>query len=426
MSEILTVNLALHRETEARQAYRKFIRENEADSEGFAEELEKLYKRMDEAGADLLAAIEEERRKADTPAPKEPLERATLQRYIEIAGGKALFDGAEKELNSELGLDREWLPIDMLLDESDEMERMYAQAAEERADAVTTISESVDRQTRPIAERVFAPTIVGRLGVSMPSVRPGEQQWAHLTEGATAGMVLENEALDTTAGQVAKVTATPLRMTTGIVIGDESLLRVGSNLEAVLKADMRKALGKTLSEQVLKGNGTLPNLRGILTRLTTSTDIGAQAATGIDWKALRALGWQFVDDIEIDEPSGVTALFGLDTMRHGHSLFDTNIHQVLDGIQALESLRMRVLYSSFMPVKTGNAGAKRQTGLLVTRAQAGNVIVPVWRGIRAHRFYDSQKAQNRFDMNMFLNITYIKSAANRIFGYRKLRVAVPD
>ena len=212
-------------------------------------------------------------------------------------------------------------------------------------------------------------------------------------------------------------------MTSGIEIGDESLLRVGANLEAVVKDDIRKAIADALNEQVMTGNGTSPNLNGIFARISgTGTQVGV-AGTNATWLQMRGIPWSVVDDKDYPEPNNLTMVLGLATMRYGHELFDTNIHQVLDGIQAIESLGTRVLYSSHMPAPT-TTGNKYQYGLII--AQPQNVVTPIWRGIRAHMFYDASIAQNRFDMNMYLNQTYIKSDANKILGFTKLRIPITN
>ena len=402
---------------EAQVTLREAVEAAETEEDGAAEAVGAAQAAFDAAQKTLMEALKKAHEEANKEAPRELTDRVTLARYINIANPGLKdwkLDGAESELNRELDIPEGYFPIDVLMPDDE---------PEQRADSVTTISTSVGKQTRPIAERVFARDLIGRLGISMPAVSPGQQEFTWLTAGATAGMVAEGASLDVAAATLALVSLQPLRMTSGILIGDESLLRVGANLEAVVKDDIRKAIADKLNEQVLTGNGTSPNLNGIFGRISgTGTQVGV-AGTNATWQQMRGIPWGVVDDKDYPEPNSLLMVLGLATMRYGHTLFDTNIHQVLDGIQAIQSLGTRVLYSSHMPAPT-TTGNKYQYGLII--AQPQNVVTPIWRGIRAHMFYDASIAQNRFDMNMYLNQTYIKSDANKILGFTKLRIPITN
>ena len=196
-------------------------------------ELEVLYRAE-------LSKVETE--KVDAPAELE--QRASLQNYIR---GERL-SGVEKELNEELKLAENMIPLSIL---------------EQRADVATDVPVGRGPKTQaPIVGRIFKRADASFLGVNMPSVPPGQPSYPVLTAGVSGGIAASGTEIDAEQAALTTTSIEPKRLSTRYLISRESLMRT-SGLESSLRNDMRMALNKLLDDQIILGNGTAPNFSGI-------------------------------------------------------------------------------------------------------------------------------------------------------------------
>lgn len=144
-------------------------------------ELERLTREMQACEVEVRAAflIEEEQTVPDVVETAEgrdmPELRSRVQfgRYIEAAlGGSGVMDGAEAELNQELGLRADYFPLDLL---AGQWQDPVETRAKRDGDAMASQGDWLNR--------VFASTAAMALGVSFRNVNPGVATYPVTTAG---------------------------------------------------------------------------------------------------------------------------------------------------------------------------------------------------------------------------------------------------
>ena len=165
-----------------------------------------------------------------------------------VMDGKPLT-GAAKELQEHRGLSGHDLPWEMVAPRP-------APRAEHRADAVSPAPADSHLQQHGIIGRVFARSATMTLGVQMPQVSVGEQNYPVITTTDTA-QILAKDAAETDSAD-AGITAhviEPVRLQRSYVFRREDQA-VLSGLEEALRNDLSMAVSDLLDAQVLAGDGT--------------------------------------------------------------------------------------------------------------------------------------------------------------------------
>ena len=294
--------------------------------------------------------------------------RAELrQAFRSVMDGKPLA-GAEKELQEHRGLTGHDLPWDLIAP------RPVART-EARADAVSAAPSDSHLQQQTILGRVFARSATAALGVAMPMVATGEQNFPVVTTTDTAKIlakdVAEGDAAD--AGITAH-TISPTRLQRSYVFRREDQA-VLAGLEEALRSDLSMAVSDLLDAQVLAGDGTTgAQFGGFLAtaanggladrgdtpaRVTFALAAG-ETARGIDGKFAGSL-------------SECAVVVGDDTARDLASKFQNQ-----DSDSALAYMgrtTMRTMASANIPAVAGMF----QEGVLARMGAAGaNAVCPTW------------------------------------------------
>ncbi len=184
--------------------------------------------------------------------------RASLAAYLRAALSGRQVDGAEAELRDAAGVG-DGIPVE-LWDIPPE--------AEARADATTGAPGTVGVNLDRIRPQVFAASIAPRLGIEMPRVASGTYTSATITTSLTAAAQAKGAAAEASAAAFTVTSATPKRISARLGIRVEDVAAVGqANFEAVLRENLSLVLSDALDSQAINGNGSAPNLTGILKRL---------------------------------------------------------------------------------------------------------------------------------------------------------------
>ena len=234
------------------------------------------------------------------------LERIEIRNYLVPAAAGSHLSGAEKELNESLKIGESGsvvLPWEVLLPE--------ARQTEDRADTATSLAADIGpRVQQSIVGRVFADSSAAYLGVSLPTVSTGEQQYVALTAGTTAEQKAKAASVDAAAATFTPKALTPLRLTARYLFSIEDAARL-RGMEAALRDDLRAALRDQLDKQVIAGDGTAPNVGGFLAAaanggLAAQADPGAAIAFG----SLTSLFSDQVDGLYARTVNDVRVLIG--------------------------------------------------------------------------------------------------------------------
>ena len=241
-------------------------------------ELDGWTKRAQELEVELRAAIvaqpPEETREVTVDAEhRERVElrsKARLSNYLQAFAQGRMPTGAEHELSAAAGVQA--IPI--------ELWDVPTERREVEHRALTPAPGTVGVNLDPIRPAVFANSIAPRLGIDMPMVASGTYATGTITTSQTAAAKAKSGAIDATAGAITVTTATPKRVSARLEVALEDIAAVGQdNFEAMLRENLSLALSDALDTQAITGNGSAPNLAGILQRLTDPSAPAAGIAT---------------------------------------------------------------------------------------------------------------------------------------------------
>ena len=276
--------------------------------------------------------------------------------------------GAEKELQEHRGLSGHAIPWDLVGPRP-------APRTEDRADAVSAAPADSHLQQHPILGRVFARSATATLGVAMPMVATGEQNYPVVTTSDTAKILAKDAAEGDTAD--AGITAhviEPVRLQRSYLYRREDQAVLGG-LEEALRADLSMSVSDLLDAQVLAGDGTtgaefsgflatsanggLDNRSDSPARVTFALS-AAEAARGIDGRYAGGLG-------------ECAIVLGDDTARDLASKFQNNDSEA--ALAYMSRTSMKTMASANIPAVAGMF----QEGVLARMGAAGaNAVCATW------------------------------------------------
>ena len=243
-------------------------------TDGERAELATLTGRLQEIEGEYRAAVtveaadlEQRAREAGNVPDAEVRERlelrgkARLTNYLTAAAQGRLVAGAEAELQAAASLPGlpaiTGIPIELFEPAPEQRSR------EDRA--ITPAPGTVGVNLDPVRPFVFANSIAARLGIDMPRVASGTYATATVTTATTAGARAKSADAPATAGALTVTTATPKRVSARLELTLEDIAAIGvENFESILRQNLAMALSDELDDQAINGNGTAPNLTGII------------------------------------------------------------------------------------------------------------------------------------------------------------------
>ena len=250
----------------------------------------------------------------DTPeANRERLElrsRCSLGRYLLGASGRQ--SGAEAELQQELGLSPQQIPLEIW------QRPPEARHAEPETRAITPAPSTVGVNLDVLRPAVFAPSVTDKLMVEMPAVESGTYASGTITTAATADAVPKGGSGTTgevpeTAGAFTVSTTTPHRVGGSLNLAAEDIAAVGqANFEAVLRQHLSLVLSDELDAQMLTGDDQNDDLSGFMDQLTYPTTAISDVATFDDFVAAFA---DAIDGLWATTMSDVSIVAGVDTYK---------------------------------------------------------------------------------------------------------------
>ena len=288
------------------------------------------------------------------------------QAFRAVMNGDPLV-GAEKELQEHRGLSGHNIPWDMIGPRP-------AARTEDRADAVSAAPADSHLQQHPILSRVFARSATATLGVAMPMVATGEQNYPVVTTTDSAVILVKDAAEgDTADAAITAHVVEPKRLQRSYLFRREDQAVLGG-LEEALRADLSMAVADLLDAQVLAGDGTGAQFGGFLATaanggLTDRSDsparvtfalAAAEAARGIDGKYAGGL-------------SECAIVIGDDAARDLASKFQTNDSE--SALAYMGRTTTKTMASANVPAVAGMF----QEGIIARMGAAGaNAVCPTW------------------------------------------------
>jgi HK97 family phage major capsid protein len=170
--------------------------------------------------------------------------------------------------------------------------------------------------TMPIVDRLFAPTVAGRMGVATVNIAQGEREYPVVSSSITAGWAA-SEGGDVATGAAFETTDKALApdSTFGVQlrVTRKAMKQSGAGLEAAMRRDMLNAMQVGLDKAVFLGSGTngepLGIIPGAATYGITSTAIDAVPTYG----AFRKAVVRFMQNNAVASPTEIRALIRPET-----------------------------------------------------------------------------------------------------------------
>ena len=245
----------------------------------------------------------------DTPeADRERLElrsRCSLGRYLVGASGRQ--SGAEAELQQELGLSPQQIPLEIF------QRPPEARQADAEQRAISPAPSTVGVNLDVLRPAVFAPSVVDKLMVEMPAVGTGTYATGTITNLAAADAVAKGADVPEDAAEFTVSTTTPHRVGASLNLAAEDIAAVGQqNFESVLRQHISLVLSDELDDQLLNGDDQNDDLSGFINQLTypttTITDV-------VDFDDFVASFADAIDGLWATTMSEVSIVAGVDTYK---------------------------------------------------------------------------------------------------------------
>ena len=268
-----------------------------------------------------------------------------------------------------------------------------------------------------IAGRVFARSIATFLGIPMPTVATGVVGYPKLTGGTTFSMQSPSGQQSAVAGTFAGEDLKPLRGTGAYEFRIEDAAQL-EGIEDALRMDLREGIGNLLNHQVVNGNGTLPNVQGILTAVSATPTTNPGSADTFPQMVARLVGE--VDGLYANGPRELRMAMRGDLYTYMASTFPTND----DSVSFFDYLSNRVgaiTVNNILPAKTTNNDIGH---VIVHRSGYPEraAVMPIWRNLDI--VYDNITLADKGEIKLTAQVLFnFAVLADDAFANKKIRTS---
>ncbi|WP_419936899.1 hypothetical protein [Candidatus Palauibacter sp.] len=275
--------------------------------------------------------------------------------------GGGTVGGATRELQQDVGLDVDSIPLELLRGE------------QHRTAGQSSAPTNVPRTGPATIPAVFPASVTAWLGIPMPTVPAGEAIYRVMSTSATAAKVAGGAEASSSAAAYSTTTMKPGRIHARLHFRREDALTLAS-LEADLRRNLSSAVMSRLDAQVIAGASSEGLLTGALTSATADSggqftfDDAVGAATGA------------LDGLYADVPGQLRMLVGVETGRRLLTLWRANETDMTTWA-FLSGLLGGLRSSSHVPATATSGGRAKTQDLLIRRGMRMDAVCPVWQGV---------------------------------------------
>ena len=300
----------------------------------------------------------------DEPKPVETATEAReLAELIEGSSIGAIFgatlehrstDGQTRELQEELGLAANQIPLVLLRD------------PEHRATGVTPAPGDVAATQAEIIPAVFPMSCAAFLGVDMPTVPTGEAIFPVLSTSADVNVPAENAESDETAAAFTADVLSPGRLQASFFYSREDRARF-KGMDAALRMNLSDALADKLDQQILNGGEGLLNGTNL-----ANNNVSVETSFAL---YLSQFGYGRVDGKYAMDTEDLRIVMGSETYTHAGQEYR---HQNADdlALARLVAITSGVKVSAHVP-----ALAATKQNALVRLGLRRDMVAPIWEGV---------------------------------------------
>ena len=331
----------------------------EADStEESKAEIDRLMVEIGEIEPKLRAAIvaeqetvearNDERGSGDTRLD-DLRKRASVSEYIRQAIHGQPLDGACRELNEELKITAirgqgggVLMPIEQL-------------ALQHRADVAntTTSAEDADETSRrPIFGRLFARGVMDAMGIRLDAVPAGLIEYPILTAGPAPAQTAEGtDAADTIASTWESQILKPKRLIAQYEYTAESIAAI-PGLDSALSADLQMSFTSQMDKEILTGDGTGANVRGLDTAIDFKVANIPDPTGVVNFSDAIGYGLEAIDGLHASSEADISLLIGPASYRKIAAILQTNT--VSNAFDVLRSRGTTIVTSAHVAPPASN------------------------------------------------------------------------
>ena len=263
-------------------------------------------------------------------------------------------EGPEKELQKELGLQDNQIPLILL-------------RAEERTAGLTPAPGNVESNQSEIIPAVFPMACAAFLGVDMPTVPVGDAVFPVLSSSASAGTPAEGAEQDHSTGAFTAELLTPSRIQASFFYTREDRARF-RGMDASLRQNLSDALADKLDKEILVGtNGLL-----------TGVNLADHDAAAITSYALyrSQLGYGRVDGTYAGTVMDLRAVLGSASYAHAAGQFRSDNAGDRAALEDLMAVTGGVRVSAHVPAVSGD-----KQECVIRLGMRRDMVAPIWEGI---------------------------------------------
>ena len=312
------------------------------------------YKDLEARGRAAAIAQESEvmNPPATDPDKAELVDRASLGEVFGAAVEQRATDGATRELQDELGLMADSIPLELI---------------EERTSGVTPAPSTVGANQQPIIPAVFPQAAATFLRVPQPRVPTGEAVYTVLSTSATPGTPAEGIDQAHSAAAFTAESLSPARIQASLFFSREDRARLVGMSEA-LRENLSMALMDQLDDEILTGTtGLLSGTVLANHNVTTETDYALYRSQ---------FAYSRVDGKYATGTGDLRVLMGSGTYAHAASQYRGN-NDNTDALMALLRAVDGVRVSAHVP-----AVASTRQNAVIRRGGRMDMVAPIWQGVQ--------------------------------------------
>ncbi len=280
--------------------------------------------------------------------------RANVGEIFEAALEHRSTKGATAELQQDLGLAENQIPLELLHDIEDR--------------AVTPAPSDTQVSQQPIIPYVFPRSTSAFLGVDMPTVPTGETVFTTLTKKTDVHTPAENAVAAETTGAFSAAVLSPSRIQASFFYSREDRARF-AGMDSALRENLSAALADGIDQQVIAGDD------GLL----TGTNLPNNNVTAETTYALyrSQLIMSRIDGRYASVASDISLVMGAGTYAHADSVWrGTNTNNDVSALDVLMAKSGGVRVSSHVP-----AVASARQNVIVRRGTNKDMVAPIWEGV---------------------------------------------
>ena len=278
-----------------------------------------------------------------------------------------------------------------------------------RADAASGVPASGTGTTvAAIQPFLFAQSIAPMLGIQMPSVGSGSYSEMTISTALSAAAKSKATAQESTAAVLTPATATPRSIRGRLTLNLEDIAAIGqANFESALRQNAQAVVSDALDSQIITGNGTAPNLDGLINQLTDPTNPSAVAK----FDAFVASFADSIDGLWAPTMMDLGMVVNVDTYRlaaksYRDRVIDTGSRGGVSLGDKTAADYLRAYTGGFWTNKRMPATASTiARGIVHRKGRMGlrTACLPTWGSIAVDDIYsDAQSGQRHFTLNILV------------------------